>query len=210
MGIYKRPTVFPGRPRLTDNELRRLKQFDVYREEDRHESNLISGRLSSLLLSQTLLATVAAVVSSLPPDRQTLIPRIETLIAVLGFAMACIASIGICIGCRILHAWHEHGRALREDDKDELLKALFLDREMPDLRHKFSVELLNLGIPVLLGTGWLLLPVLVWSRSCATAWACAAGAVFLAWIVLLVLVWILTGRNLQPTPGKFKLPPQVP
>jgi hypothetical protein len=47
-------------------EDRRLRQFEYYRAEDRHECSLISTRVGALLTTQSLLAAVAAVTYNHP------------------------------------------------------------------------------------------------------------------------------------------------
>ncbi|MBC7815923.1 MAG: hypothetical protein IAG10_03380 [Planctomycetaceae bacterium] len=84
-----------------------LEKFQFYRDEDKHECNLIAARINAFLTSQSLLLTAAAILFSglknPPAGEQRLI-----LLPIAGVAIvaAILAEIAIWIGCDVLRQWH--------------------------------------------------------------------------------------------------------
>jgi hypothetical protein len=181
-----------------DNETRRLAEFANYRDEDRHECNLLSARVGALLTSQSLLATAAAILYNHDGKggaQFLVIPVITTMALVMNL----FAFLAIGIGCEVMRGWHAHGAALLAADKEDgFLKGRTLNRKQPDWRHALSTDLFNLGMPVCFGTGWFAVVAqayLGWQR-----WTLVAALAVLAacWVALLAVVFRLTGKGLSP------------
>jgi len=190
---------------------RRLKQFETYRAEDKHECSLLSSRLTALLTSQSFLAVAAAsVYAKLNPPENT---RIVTGIAILAFLLAVVTSLAICIGCNVLRRWHEFGGALLKQDEDRdqrrILRGFHTKRRQVDLRHWLSMDWLHAFMPFAFGTAWSVLVGflhgwLSWPPRNSWRYGLFAIAILFAW--LLLMTWILFHKwKEQLKPEDFQL-----
>jgi len=131
------------------DEIRR--RFQAYRDEDKHECNLLSNRVNALVTSQSLFAAGAAALYIGGNH------KVEILfVAIAALVMNMIASFGIVIGCRVLTEWHRHGQALIARDEGGLLLGYRLARRVqPDWQHIVSMNLFSIGLPAVFGVVWL-------------------------------------------------------
>jgi hypothetical protein len=137
----------------------KLPQFQFYRDEDKHECNLIAIRVNALLTSQSLLLAAAAVLYATNGIEKKM-PLI--VIALLRFFTSALALIAIWIGCRVLSEWHRFGNTLIEADEqtaEKVIARYYLTREIkdgaysrivrrkqPDRRHFWSVTFFSIGM----------------------------------------------------------------
>ena len=87
-----------------------LDQFRFYRDEDKHECNLLLNRINALLTTQTLFVAAGSFLySSLQGDRlqQKVLVTAVSMIAVL---TALLMFVAIFLGCRVLTRWHRSGK----------------------------------------------------------------------------------------------------
>lgn len=154
-----------------------LEKFQFYRDEDKHECNLIAARINAFLTSQSLLLTASAILFSglknAPAGEQRLV-----LLPIAGVAIvaATLAEIAIWIGCDVLRQWHRHGTALIADQSNHAPNADNIDgcylvsrnqpdlkQHQPDLRHRLSVDVFCIGLPVIFIVFWSLVIIgLLW------------------------------------------------
>ncbi len=143
----------------------RLDKFRLYREEDKHECNLISLRVGALLTSQSLFLTASAILYSNPVWGKK---AVLIAIAILALLTSSLALNEIRIGCRVLSKWHELGRQLIAEDRQahphSELEGCFIERTPDDLSFK-SVDRFGIGLAGLFCLFW----------AIAVAWlSCAA------------------------------------
>lgn len=124
----------------------RLERFQLYRDEDKHECNLISLRVSALLTSQSLFLTASAILySNAIFGKKTVLISI----AILALSTSALALNEIWIGCRVLSKWHELGRRLIAEDRqshsDAELEGCYIERDRHDLSFK-SVDRFSIGL----------------------------------------------------------------
>lgn len=172
----------------------RLKQFEMYRNEDKHECTLTAQRLMALLASQALLAAAAAaaVKSGLEHPDAGLGEHAKAIvlgIGILAMVLAMSATIAISIGCCVLRLWHDHGRELLAVDKksENFLRGFHLNRVQPDLGHLVSIDFFSEFTPFAISAAWM---VLIVSLDKSLSWLGAPGC--RKWIFLSgwLIVWI--------------------
>lgn len=131
-----------------------LTQFQMYREEDRHECNLIASRFNVLLYSESVLAAVGGFLYEKDHYGALLVT------AALAFLLSGMTCIAIFIGCRVLAAWHQHGTMLIDavGKEDGPLDRYFLAgrNKMPDIQHKVSIDYFSCSVPIVFGVAWFL------------------------------------------------------
>jgi hypothetical protein len=134
-----------------------LEKFQIYREEDKHECNLLSTRINALLTSQSLFLAAAAVLYSMSQAREGEHRLLLALLAFIGLAATVLTGIAILIGCRVLRRWHEHGSKLllNEGYKNDIDGCYLKDRKQPDLGHKVSIEIFGISLPLIFAVFWL-------------------------------------------------------
>jgi hypothetical protein len=199
----KNTPVKPALPHATEHFTSRdcrIKQFETYRSEDKHECNLLSVRVESLLTSQSFLVAAVAIFYRADPSHSQ---RWEIGIAVVALIVAVNASFAICIGCRMLHMWHRLGNALvqtdngnwgQQPDPDNYLLGMYLPRHQVDWKHRISMDVFNLAMPIVFGAAWaMFIGVTIHRRNLSIA--LFAGG--LLWIISLIVVWMSIGGKLE-------------
>jgi hypothetical protein len=159
----ERPHDHPSPP-LSDGTLSpyrrpcRLQRFQIYREEDKHECNLMAIRVNALLTSQSFFLVASAILYS-----NAIFGKKPVLISIaaLGFLTCALCFQAIRIGCRVLGRWHALGNRLIHEDKTGTsedpggqLVDCHLGREQPDADHEWSVDKFGLGLAGLLCVFW--------------------------------------------------------
>lgn len=168
--------------------------FERYRDEDKHECNLLTGRVNALLVSQAFFAAAASAIYESRRDNHFTAIH---MIIVVAFAIVFVTSCAICIGCQVLNQWHAHGMRLIARDHGGALQGYYLSqrRNQPDLRHHISVDVFAIGISIALGVGWLCAFALTAKKSLVALIIIAAVGVL--WVIALRACWIL---STWPTP----------
>jgi hypothetical protein len=165
----------------------RLKQFEIYRSEDKHECTLLSQRITAFLTSQSfLVVATGAVYANLylkqDPTHTGPVPAVAdpipivTFIALFAIALAIIAFTAIVIGCLVLRRWHQFGARLVAMDKrrgEDFLKGFHFNRKQADWAHFFSMDVFNTAIPFVFLTGWI----------------CVIAKLHSSWVILLSRSW---------------------
>lgn len=138
-----------------------MEKWQAYREEDKHECDLLSTRINALLTSQTFMLATAAVVYSVKLEgRKALL----MLLAFAGFLTVVLTGVAICQGCRVVRAWHKFSEdLLRDPELKSKVEGCYLHcrRPMPDGVHIWSIEVFGAGLSILFGVLWLVLIVLI-------------------------------------------------
>ena len=135
-------------------------EFLRYREEDRHESELLASRTNTLLTSQSFFAVAAAALYGASP---TDIGQVRIPLVTIGVAASMSAHLGgraIRRGFLVLRAWHEHGGELIAKYKDRVPNPIahcYLEQEYrPDSRLRFrSVDYFGSFLAYLFSLLWL-------------------------------------------------------
>lgn len=146
-----------------------------------HEWALLTARVQAFLMSQSLLATGAALLASqsLEPGRTGHDTKL-VFIAFFGTAIALISSIGIMINCKILRAWHYQIREFIKNNKT-YLKDFYMPRRQPDIMHHISTDGINVGFCILAGIAWLIV-IFIFGNQ----WA-------LNFFFAIIVIWLFAG-----------------
>jgi hypothetical protein len=203
----------------------RVKQFLQYREEDRHECNLMVIRVTAAVISQTFLATAVGwfYKNSARSDDTTYL----YVLVVIGILLAIISSFAIVIGGGVLRAWHKHGMALIAEDNgdaewwdpertkknspnpnpDNFLRGFYLNRPQSDWRHKWTMDRFLPAPPILFGTGWIVFICLEVTNPCIQRiLALGLAIVWFTWIMKLIDVGKRAGTGLELPGSEYELP----
>jgi hypothetical protein len=143
-----------------------LEQFRHYRDEDKHECNLLLSRINALLTSQSLFVAAGSFLYSnlqnRPDQQQTLV----TAVGAIAVYSALHALIAIYLGCQVLRRWHRHGEKIidRDAHKGDLTGLYLLPRRhQPDLTHFISVDLFGYLLAFVFIVFWVL--AIVWVQG---------------------------------------------
>ncbi|HWY88643.1 MAG TPA: hypothetical protein VNX28_18160 [Gemmataceae bacterium] len=123
--------------------------FKHFREEERYEVGLASGRLASLLASQAFLFTAWAILHG-----HTETPKLILIVVpAVAFSICLVAFMAILVAVLIIRRWQSHGNRLIRTDRE--LMDYHVDRQPGDWYHIFGVDVFSLLIPVLFMGLWL-------------------------------------------------------
>jgi len=146
-----------------------MERLKVNRERHDHEWILLSGRVNSLLASQSFLIVASTalyhpLMENQPSDSSALA---ELFLALLGLIICIFSSVVISINCRVIRDWHKHLNHLYVEDVNyapiDTLKGLHIPRNHPDILHTISTDIFSVGLPVIFGVFWLTL--LIYAHS---------------------------------------------
>ena len=142
------------------NKITPFQQFQLFRDEDKHECNLISARINALLTSQSLLLAGALVLYS---EFKTLGKEqifIVIVIAVLGLITSLLSGIAIFGGCKVLRAWHKYSKKIQ--GLEQLEDSVVRTRNMPDVWHIVGMEVFSIGMPIVFVVFWITVLIFIY------------------------------------------------
>lgn len=126
----------------------------AFRARHDHEWSLLSGRLGTLLTSQSfLIIACGSLYSNLKNDTDKA-PVLLPLSAV-ALILCFLSTIVIAINCRVIRDWHVFRAKLFDEDKAGELGAIDILRRTPDLKHLVTAEVFSVIIPILFAGLWI-------------------------------------------------------
>ena len=123
--------------------------FKHFREEERYEVGLASGRLASLLASQAFLFTGWAIIHG---QTGTNSPKLVLItVPAVAFVICLVAFFAILVAVIVIRRWQWHGYRLVSEDQNadppELMN-FHLNRKPGDWYHMAGVDLFSLVISI--------------------------------------------------------------
>ncbi|ESQ81763.1 hypothetical protein AEAC466_20285 [Asticcacaulis sp. AC466] len=134
------------------NNLR--ERLQVYRDRHDHEWVLLSGRINTLMTSQSFLiaACAALYVNRVGNEHSS---GIIAMIASVAILLCFMASLVIVINCRVILDWHIEANRLYKEDMNRDLAGYYIPRDQADFRHILTTDIFSTLIPLSLGFLWL-------------------------------------------------------
>ena len=148
-----------------------VKEFLRYRDEDKHECDLLATRTNTLLTSQSFFALAAAALYSGSPTDLGRVQIPLFMIAIVASISAFLGGRAISRGFHVLRGWHEHGEDLirkSEDTNPNPIENYYLKlRYRPDTKAKFSsIDYFGPGLAYAFGLLWSALSTwIVWQMA---------------------------------------------
>jgi hypothetical protein len=132
-----------------------METYKMCREESRHEFEILSGRMSTFILSQSFLVSAFAVaMGNLNPKwGHTFRIAFPGLICVMGLVLSFRAEPGITAACNMIRHWHHRQDTILETD-EELQKYYGFQPKDQSRIHARDI-LFAQTAPYIFGMAWL-------------------------------------------------------
>lgn len=189
-------------------------RLQVYRDRHDHEWVLLSGRINTLMTSQSFLiaACAALYVNRLGNEHSN---GIIAVIASVALLLCFTASMVIVINCRVILDWHIEANRLYKEDENHELTGYYIPRDQTDFRHIITTDIFSTLIPLSLGFLWLeaLCLTLQWPPLSLESWQVSdswswppssqywVGIVILTWIAVLFALHLFTSLHSRQRRG---------